>query len=193
MTGTCGFKIPAFSAAISSSVFPRISVWSSPIDVRIQVSGPLIEFVASSRPPSPVSSITYSTPASSKPAIAIPNRNSKKLGWGRPSASILLTLCCVRKNRRVNVSSETGSPSIRMRSFIRIRCGDVKSPVCFLWARSIASRYTQTEPFPFVPATWMTFFPFCGLPRKERNFCVCSSVFFFVNFGNSEIYVSASW
>ena len=39
-----------------------------------------LPLVASSLPPSPVSSTTYSTPASQNTAIAIPNRNSKNVG-----------------------------------------------------------------------------------------------------------------
>ena len=64
-TGTPGFTIPAFSAAICASVSPRISVWSSPIEVMTLTSG-ASTLVQSSRPPSPTSTTAHSTSRAAK-------------------------------------------------------------------------------------------------------------------------------
>ncbi len=43
-----------------------------------------------------------------------------------------------------------------IRSLILTTCGEVKEAVFFpCWVRS-ASKNAQTDPFPFVPATWIT-------------------------------------
>ena len=54
MQGTCGFMMPAFSAAICARVLPRNSVWSMPILV-ITLSNGVRILVLSNRPPSPTS------------------------------------------------------------------------------------------------------------------------------------------
>ena len=51
------------------------------------------------------------------------------------------------------ISDVTSSPLIWNRSLMRTRCGEVKSPVFLPPASSIAFKYAQTLPFPFVPAT----------------------------------------
>jgi hypothetical protein len=53
-TGTPGFNIPAFSAAIFSIESPRMCVCSRLIEVIITATG-VKTFVASSLPPNPVS------------------------------------------------------------------------------------------------------------------------------------------
>ena len=62
-TGMPFFIIPAFSAAIFSSVSPKNSVCSSSIVFIIEICG-FITFVASSLPPSPTSKTASSTFAS---------------------------------------------------------------------------------------------------------------------------------
>ena len=52
--------MPAFSAAIFGSVSPSSAVWSSPTLVMTLTSGTMM-FVASRRPPSPVSITATST------------------------------------------------------------------------------------------------------------------------------------
>ena len=89
-------------------------------------------------------------------------------------------------------SSSIGLPSTTIRSLILTRWGEVKSPVRFSSERSIPSRYAHTEPFPLVPATWITFRPSCGSPRYFRKVFVCTASFFFVNLGISSIYFTAS-
>ncbi|SCI72153.1 Uncharacterised protein [uncultured Roseburia sp.] len=79
-TGTPGFKIPAFSAAIFSMVSPKISVWSRLTEVRTVIIGEEILFVASRRPPRPVSKTTYSTSALQNNNIPIAKINSKNVG-----------------------------------------------------------------------------------------------------------------
>ena len=179
--------IPAFSPAISPSVPPRYSIWSSPMDVITHTAGFSTALVASSLPPSPVSRTAYSAPASAKARTAMPNRNSKKVGWASPSLSIQCTALRVSSNTAQNCASLICSPPVTIRSFIFTRWGDVKSPVRFPSERSIPSRYAHTEPFPFVPATWSTFICSCGSPRYLRKALVCSLSFFFVNFGISSI------
>ena len=48
-----------------------------------------------------------------------------------------------------------GRPLIWIRSLKRTRCGEVKSPVLIPAARHMESIIAQTDPLPFVPATWM--------------------------------------
>ena len=81
------------------------------------------------------------------------------------------------------ISDVTSSPLIWNRSLMRTRCGEVKSPVFLPPASSIAFKYAQTLPFPFVPATWIILIPSCGFPRRERSSLVCSGGCFTVNFG----------
>jgi len=71
--------MPAFSAAIRSIVSPSTCWWSRPMEVITEASG-VTMFVASRRPPSPVSQTTTSTPASTKAIKAITVVNSKKVG-----------------------------------------------------------------------------------------------------------------
>ncbi|MBS4163526.1 hypothetical protein PRO82_000829 [Candidatus Protochlamydia amoebophila] len=60
MTGVRGLMIPAFSLAIASRLSPKISVWSRLIEVMIERTGETM-FVASNRPPKPVSKTAKST------------------------------------------------------------------------------------------------------------------------------------
>src|SRR5439155_21158564 len=45
------------------------------------------------------------------------------------------------------------SPFTRIRSRKVTRCGEVKRPVRYFWARQIESIIAQTDPLPLVPAT----------------------------------------
>src|ERR1044072_3698175 len=75
--GTPGLSIPAFSPAIRASVSPRNCIWSYEIGVIAVTSGRSITLVASSRPPSPVSSRSRS--AGAAPA-AEPGLEQKQIG-----------------------------------------------------------------------------------------------------------------
>ena len=97
--------------------------------------------------------------------------------------AISSTIGIRRPRIRANVSSGISSPLIWNRSLMRTRCGEVKSPVFLPPASSIAFKYAQTLPFPFVPATWIILIPSCGFPRRERSSLVCSGGCFTVNFG----------
>ena len=69
--------MPAFSAAISSTVPPSSLVWSIEIGV-MTATTPSATLVQSSLPPTPTSSTTTSTGVSAKIAKAIPVSTSKK-------------------------------------------------------------------------------------------------------------------
>jgi len=87
--GTPGLRIPAFSAAIASIVSPRISVWSSPIDV-ITVTSGASTLVQSSRPPRPTSTtaqLTLSCANQSNPSAVA---TSKKVRSFPPGFAELL-------------------------------------------------------------------------------------------------------
>ena len=74
IAGTPRLRMPAFSAAILSSVSPRNSVWSIEIGVMTVASGCSITLVASSRPPRPTSSSSTSAgwrANSSRPAAVV--------------------------------------------------------------------------------------------------------------------------
>lgn len=90
------------------------------------------------------------------------------------------------------LSSVIISPFMTILSFIFTRCGETKSPTVLPSDKSIAFRYAHTEPFPFVPATWSTLNFSCGSPRHLKNCRVWEGSFFFVNFGMSRIYSTAS-
>ena len=74
--GAPGLKIPPFSLAIDSGDPPSHSVWSRLIGV-IAVPAGRSTFVASSRPPRPVSTTATSTPHSAKQVKASAVANSK--------------------------------------------------------------------------------------------------------------------
>ena len=69
--------MPAFSAAISSTVSPSSLVWSIEIGV-ITATTPSATLVQSSLPPTPTSRTTTSTGVSAKIAKTIPVSTSKK-------------------------------------------------------------------------------------------------------------------
>ena len=77
-------------------------------------------FVASSRPPSPVSQMTKSTAASAKAIRATTVVNSKKVGC--KSAGIF---CRSSETKRASVVSGNGCLPTWMRSPKRTRCGEV--------------------------------------------------------------------
>ena len=69
MTVAPAWMMPALAQAISSTVSPSHSVWSSPIGVITQTPASMT-LVASSAPPSPTSTTAMSTGASAKVAKA---------------------------------------------------------------------------------------------------------------------------
>ncbi len=74
IAGAPRLRMPAFSAAIFSSVSPRNSVWSMETGVMTVASGCAITLVASSRPPKPTSSSSTSAgwrENSSEPAAVV--------------------------------------------------------------------------------------------------------------------------
>ena len=72
-TAEFSFIIPALWEAISSTVFPKIAVWSSDIEVITETKGGKITLVQSRSPPIPVSRITIShfSRSNQRKAIAI--------------------------------------------------------------------------------------------------------------------------
>ena len=78
--GELRLKIPAFSNAICSSVFPKTWVCSRSINVMPVVMGCWTTFVASRRPPIPTSRTTTSTFASMNTRKAISVKNRKNPG-----------------------------------------------------------------------------------------------------------------
>ena len=61
------------------------------------------------------------------------------------------------------------SPSTRMRSRKSCRWGEVKSPVRYPACWSTEAMMCDTDPLPFVPATWIVKKLRCGLPRWRQN------------------------
>ena len=116
--GTPGFMIPAFSPAISASVSPSISRWSSEIEVMAQAVGTMT-LVASPRPPKPTSSTQSSAgfAANSTKAAAVMTSNTV---IGAPAFT-----CSMCSSVSANVSSVTSAPAMRKRSLKRTRWGEV--------------------------------------------------------------------
>ena len=122
MQGIPFFTMPAFSAAIFSRVFPRISVCSRPTFVMTEIKGRRT-FVASSRPPRPASMIATSTFFRAKWTNAIAVVASKNV-------ACCFSICLRSSDVSWTTSFfEIGRPLMRMRSVKSIRCGEVYSPV----------------------------------------------------------------
>ena len=119
------------SRARSTSVPPELSMWSNAMRVMAAARGVGMTFVASSRPPSPTSTTARSTFAARNARNPARVAVSKKLSDGpRASASA---------RSGTSASSPMGSPSMRMRSAKRARCGDVRARSggrsCARWPR----------------------------------------------------------
>ncbi len=84
MTGQCRLMMPAFSVAIAATVRPRSLVWSRLMLVMIVTRG-WQTFVASRRPPRPVSRTAISTSISAKWTKAAAVMASNHVGPRRPS------------------------------------------------------------------------------------------------------------
>ncbi len=68
----------------------------------------------------------------------------------------------------IRSASASSTPSTRMRSEKRSRCGDVNRPVRSPWAVSRAAVMAAVDPLPLVPATWTAGKARCGEPRARR-------------------------
>ena len=145
-------------------------------------------FVASRRPPRPVSSTAYSTCFRAKITMPIAKTYSKNVGWGSPSSTMANAACPACSAAQTKSCLLHGFPSSANRSSKCIRWGEVKSPVFFPAARSALSRKAQTLPFPLLPATWMTLNCSCGFPKRLKNSLVWLSEFLLVNLGISKIF-----
>ena len=89
-----GLKIPAFSRAMLSGVSPRNSVWSMPIETTPAARG-WMTFVASSRPPSPVSMTDTCAPEranQSKASAVVARLTGAEAGFITACASSGITL-----------------------------------------------------------------------------------------------------
>ena len=108
-TGMPRFMMPAFSITISSTVSPRIRVWSRPMEQMTDTVG-VTTLVASRRPPSPTSSATASASRKWWKANAVVS--SKKVAgslWAAHRSTII-------GRPAITASSEMSSPRIWMRS-----------------------------------------------------------------------------
>ncbi len=149
--------IPAFSPAISATVVPSRLVWSRSIGVTT-ATVPSATFVASQVPPSPTSITATSTGASANAANAIPVTISKNV-MATPSIcrpSTISTYGWSSRHSSSNRRSLIGTPSIAIRSLIRLMWGLVNRPVRSPVARSSASIIAAVLPLPFVPVRWIT-------------------------------------
>ena len=172
--------IPALCVAISSNVCPRNSIWSSLIEV-ITLTFGQITLVASYLPPIPVSIIQISGCSSWKITIAIRNTASKNDGLFFPSVIPVSMACLTFTAADANRSSLISFAHSLIRSLIFTTCGEVKEAVFFpCWVRS-ASKNAQTDPFPFVPATWIICSSFWGFPNRSKKYFISSREDFVAN------------
>ena len=160
--------MPAFSAAISSTVPPSSLVWSSEIGVMIATT-PSATFVESCRPPTPTSSTITSTGVSAKIAKAMPVRTSKKDIATGCLSSTSWTYGMTSSYAVTNRSGSMGAPSTQIRSLIETRCGLVNRPVRRPRARSSASVIRAVDVLPLVPVIWMTGQARCGSPSRPTS------------------------
>ena len=109
-TGQPGLMMPAFCAAISVSVFPSRAIWSKDTEVIAQTSGFFTTFVASSKPPMPVSRTTRSQCCSRNQSSAM----AKVISNCEQSAETGQAFTC--SQNRQSASPGISCPSIWMRS-----------------------------------------------------------------------------
>ena len=122
----CGRRMPAFSAAIRSTVSPRIATWSSPMAVITATwpaaggwGGSSNTFVESRRPPRPVSTTATSTPSARKcaNAVAVSSSNTVRKLFAPSALPASAPLSRARSSRIAQKrASGIGAPSTVMRS-----------------------------------------------------------------------------
>ena len=117
--------MPAFSSAIAACVSPSQSQWSRPMRVMTLTSTFDTTFVASRRPPSPVSSTTKSgfSRANSTNATAV--RHSKNVTSRPFSRSNASTTGNTASAAASSSADDAGAPFTKKRSASETRCGDV--------------------------------------------------------------------
>ena len=113
--------MPHFSAAIFSTVSPRMAVCSKPMFATTQTSGAGMTFVESMRPPRPTSSETMSHCSCTKYKKAMAVMISKPVGISLMLSAAFRTVFV----SEMRDSSSISSPFTRMRSWKRSRCGEV--------------------------------------------------------------------
>ena len=170
-----GCSTASFSAAISSSVSPSQSVWSSPTDGE-RGRRERMTFVASSRPPRPASI----TPTSTR---ALGERDERRggrrleLGDRSPSASVR-----PRPRRSPGRRARPPRPKRIRRDLGAARSGCARSSAPDVRREAGADRAGRsppaaprscvvTEDFPFVPTTCSDANRFCGSPSAEQRAC----------------------
>ena len=166
-TGIPGFMIPAFSLAIFSRVFPRSAIWSKEIFVITEAKG-VIMFVESRRPPSPTSITAISTWLSAKYLKAIATVISKKDGFTRENKS---AWC---RTKSMTYCSLIISPLILILSRKSFKWGEVYRPVLYPACCNIEASMWDTDPLPFVPATWIVLKFLWGCLKYSSNCKVLS-------------------
>ena len=171
-TGTPRLMIPAFSAAIFAIELPRMAMWSRLMLV-ITVSSGRQRFVASSRPPRPVSSTATSTFARAKWRKATQVSSSNQVGPRVPRraaarSSRSATGITVSK-AAVSARASIGRPSISIRSSRAWTWGERYRPTRRPPALSMPAIMATVDPFPFVPATCTTGTCSCGDPTASSN------------------------
>src|SRR5581483_6888316 len=152
-----GCTTASFSAAISSRVSPRTSMWSSATFVR-QTTRVRRTFVASWRPPSPASTTAASTPAAANSASAAAVRISN-----------CVASAATGRTRATARSKSASAPPTRMRSLQPRTCGERYAPTWRPVSASSASVMRVVVDLPFVPTTWTHSYSSCGSPS------LCSS------------------
>ncbi len=169
-TVAAGLMIPDFVRAISVTVRPSRAVWSRAIGVKTATC-PSATFVESHSPPIPTSITMTSTGASAKVAKASTVSASKKVSASSPlatsSASTISRYGRMSSQLRANASLVIGSPSSRIRSLTRSRCGLVSSPVRRPVARRSDSIIRLVDVLPLVPVMWMIGAERCGSPSSS--------------------------
>ena len=147
-----GFMIPAFCAAIASSVSPSAAIWSMLMDASTQTRGSGITLVESIRPPIPASAMAISHFFSWNHTKARAVSTSKAVGWGKPSPESSSAARLTRSMQRENSVFAITLPFIRNMSRCSRSSGELKDPVRYPARASTPESIASTLPFPFVPA-----------------------------------------
>src|SRR4051794_5613482 len=158
-----GCTTASFSAAISSRVSPRTSMWSRATFVRTTTRADST-FVASCRPPRPASTTATSTSACAKAVSA---------------AAVRISNCVASpaygRTRATDSSKSASAPFTRMRSLQSRTCGERYVPTRRPASVKSASIIRVVVDLPFVPTMWIAGKRVCGLPSRSSSASMRSS------------------
>src|SRR6266540_4779511 len=160
------FTMPAFSAAICSTVEP--SSGRSTATGQITPTSPATRFVASHVPPIPTSTTPSDTGLSENHTNATAVSASKYVTRS-PFASTSRKYGSSRSYSSANSDSEMVSPHTEIRSVTECRCGEVYRPAVRPCSQARSAMRRAVVVLPFVPVTWIVGYVSCGPSSRSAS------------------------